>query len=152
MPVLDYPISKKDWDNEVGARNGVSIQLEEASAAEAGAWQPAIQKIIDFQHLKDDWDDNGAKAPSGELLDSAVALAWAFCKTGMEPPSRIVPGVTGTVLLEWQLPDGTYGEVEIVRPFYAEVMMIQPGRPPKHWTLPTDGGFGGVLFYREAVT
>ena len=58
---------------------------------------------------------------------------------GMAPASRVVPGVTGTVLLEWQFPDGTYGEVEIVRPFYAEVMMIQPGRPPKHWTLPTDG-------------
>ncbi len=139
MPVLDYPISKKDWDNEVGARNGVSTELDEQPAAEAGPWQYAIQKIIGFQHLEDDWDDSGAKAPSRELLDSAVALACAFCKTGVEPPSRVVPGVTGTILLEWQLPDGTYGEVEIVRPLYAEVMMIQPGRPPKLWTLPTDG-------------
>ena len=62
----------------------------------------------------------------------------AFYKTGMPPPSRVVPGVTGSVLLEWQFSDGTYGEVEIVEPFYAEVMMIQPGHPPKHWTLPTD--------------
>jgi hypothetical protein len=139
MPVLDYPISKRDWDNEVGARNGVSTELDEQPVAEAGPWQPAIQKIIGFQHLEDDWDDSGAKAPSRELLDSAVALACALCKTGMEPPSRVVPGVTGTVLLEWQLPDGTYGEVEIVRPLFAEVMMIQPGRPPKLWTLPTDG-------------
>jgi hypothetical protein len=139
MPVLDYPISKKEWDNEIGARNGVSTECEERPTTDARLWQPAIQEIIGFQDLEEDWDDNGAKAPSRELLDSAVALACAFCKTGMEPPSRVVPGVTGTVLLEWQLPDGTYGEVEIVRPLYAEVMMIQPGHPPKHWTLPTDG-------------
>ena len=139
MPVLDYPISKKDWDNEAGARNGVSPERGERPAADAGPWQPVIQKITDFQRLEDDWNDSGAKAPSRELLDSAIALACAFCKTGMEPPSRVVPGTTGTVLLEWQFRDGTYGEVEIVRPFYAEVMMIQPGRPPKHWTLPTDG-------------
>ncbi len=138
MPVLDYPISKKDWDKEAGARNGISTGREERTQVAAGPWQPAIQKITDFQRLEDDWDGSGAKAPSGELLDSAIALACAFCKTGMQPPSRVVPGVTGTVLLEWQFSDGTYGEVEIVEPFYAEVMMIQPGHPPKHWTLPTE--------------
>ena len=75
MPVLDYPISKKDWDNEAGARNGASTEREERLAADAGPWQPVIQIITDFQRLEDDWDDSGAKAPSDELLDSAIALA-----------------------------------------------------------------------------
>ena len=138
MPVLDCPISKKDWDLQVGGRNGASGIDQERPMADAGAWEPAVERIVEFQHLADDWDGFGGKAPSRELLESAIALAYAFCKTGMEPPSRVVPGVTGTILLEWQLPDGTYGEVEIVEPFHAEVMMIQPGKPANHWTLPTE--------------
>src|SRR5262249_52871239 len=94
MPVLDFPISKKDWDNEIGARNGVSTECEERPTTDGRLWQSTIQKIISFQDLEEDWDDNGAKAPSRELLDSAVALACAFCRTGMEPPSRVVSGVT----------------------------------------------------------
>lgn len=88
--------------------------------------------------MGDDWDGCGAKAPSHELLASAVGLAHLFRDQGVPAPSRIVPGLDGIVLFEWQFPDGTYAEVEIVRPLFAEVMVIEPGKPAKHWTLPTE--------------
>lgn len=138
MPVLDLPISKKDWDHQASPHHAVSLKCEQGPAAVTAPWQGAIQKIMAFRYLENDWDGFGAKVPSRELVDSAVGLAYALGEKGTDPPDRVVPGVTGTILLEWQFPDGTYGEIEIVRPFYAEVMMIQPGRPTKHWTLPTE--------------
>jgi hypothetical protein len=38
----------------------------------------------------------------------------------------------------WHAPDGTYCEVEIDRPLHAEVMVIEPGKPARFWTLPTE--------------
>lgn len=108
------------------------------SAEDAGPWEPYVQQIVQFQHLGDDWDGAGAKSPADELLISAIALANVFGIQGVPPPSRVVPGLDGTVLFEWQLPDGVHAEVEVVRPFFAEVMLIEPGQPARHWTLPTE--------------
>ena len=58
--------------------------------------------------------------------------------SGVEPPSAVAPGLDGSVNFEWHAPDGTFCEVEVLRPFYAEVMLIEPGQPARHWTLPTD--------------
>jgi hypothetical protein len=142
MPVLDCPIPKADWLNEVSERNGVSASSVEHPAektvAGAGSWEPAVQKIVEFQHLGDDWDGLGARAPSRELLESAIGLAYLFCEKGVAPPHCVVPGLDGSVNLEWQDPDGTIAEVEIDRPFHAEVMVIEPGSPPRFWSLPTD--------------
>ena len=55
---------------------------------------------------------------------------------GVEVPSRVVPGLEGSVVFEWQFPDGGHGEIEVVRPFLAEVMLLEPGKPARHWTLP----------------
>src|SRR2546430_17174120 len=123
MPVLDCPISKKDWNEEVGALNGASAADKKRPVANAGAWEPAVQKVVGFQHLGDDWDGLGAKAPSRELLESAVDLAYVLFQKGVDPPHATVPGVDGSVTFEWQDADGTYTDVEIVRPFFAEVMM-----------------------------
>jgi hypothetical protein len=142
MPVLKCPIPKAEWVHEVCERNGLSASSEKHLAKgrveEAGPWELAVRKLEDYQHLGDDWDGFGAKAPSHDLLTSAVGLAHMFYERGVDAPHRVAPGVNGSVILEWQFPDGTYAEVEIVRPLYAEVMMIEPGQPAKHWTLPTE--------------
>jgi hypothetical protein len=141
MPLLlDCPIPEKAWHLETGARNGAPITERHfhKETASAGPWEPAINSIITFQYLGDDWDGLGAKAPSSELLESAISLAYLLCDKGVPPPSRVVPGLEGEVLLEWQETDGTYTDVEIVRPFFAEVMLVEPGKPAKHWTLPTE--------------
>jgi hypothetical protein len=141
MPVLNCRVPKEDWLHEVGERNGVPVQPAEHPAEtpieDAGPWEPAVQKIVEFQHLGDDWDGFGAKAPSRDLLASAVGLAYLFYEKGVDPPHCVVPGLDGSVNLEWQDPDGTIAEVEIDRPFHAEVMVIEPGQLAKHWTLPT---------------
>ncbi len=134
MQSLSVPIAA--WPHEEGRTNGAS-QPPAKAVEDAGPWEPHILKLHEFHHLGDNWDGAGAKAPSPELLLSAGALAYVFHNQGTPPPSRVVPGLDGTVLFEWQFPDGGYGEVEVVRPWFAEVMLVEPGQPAEHWTLPT---------------
>jgi len=142
MPVLDCRIPKEDWLCQVSERCAVSASPAQHAAQEsvedARPWEPAIRKLVEFQCLGDDWDGFGAPAPSRELLESGIGLAGLLFKKGVHPPHRVVPGLEGSVNLEWQDPDGTIAEVEIDRPFHAEVMLIEPGQPARHWTLPTD--------------
>jgi len=142
MPVLDYPIPKQNWSQEVNVLNAASQAGAGKPAAgpikDAGPWETAVQKIVGFQNLEDDWDGQGAKAPSRDLLESAIGLAYTYNHNGVPPPQCVVPGIDGSVVFEWQHPDGTFAEVEIDRPLHAEVMVIEPGQPAKHWTLPTE--------------
>jgi hypothetical protein len=147
MPLLlDRHVLKEDWLRVAGERNGASkaparlrgAEGEQAPGSDAGPWQPAVKKIVEFEHLGDDWDGQGARAPSFELLASAIGLAYTLYQQELDPPNVVIPGVDGTVTFEWHDLDGTYTEVEIVRPLYAEVMMIEPGKPAQHWTLPTE--------------
>jgi hypothetical protein len=147
MPsLLDHPIRKESWLKEAGDRNGTAsaalrlhgVNGEPNSVPDAGPWEPAVAEIVAFQHLGDDWDGLGAQAPSYEVLASAIGLAYTLHQQGVDPPNCVVPGVAGSVTLEWHDPDGTYTEVEVVGPLSAEVMMIEPGKPARHWTLPTE--------------
>ncbi len=147
MPtLLDRPISEKAWLTEAGRRKGASaasssldgVNGGQKTVRDAGPWQPAVEKMMEFQHLEDNWDGQGAQVPSYELLASAIGLAYTLLDQGVDPPHCVVPGVDGTVTFEWHDPNGTYTEVEIIRPLYAEAMMIEPGQPPQHWTLPTE--------------
>jgi hypothetical protein len=72
------------------------------------------------------------------VLKSAIGLAYTLLQQGIDPPSRVVPGPDGSAIFEWQDPDGTYTEVEVVGWLVAEVMLIEPGQAAKHWMLPTD--------------
>jgi len=135
-------IARKNWSQEVAERNGVSLLSADRSRNElpgnAGPWEPIVRKIVEFQHLGDDWDGLGAVAPSRELLESAIGLAYLLSENGVAPPRCVVAGLDGSVNLEWQESDGTIAEVEIDRPLHADVMVSEPGKPPVFWTLPTD--------------
>jgi hypothetical protein len=144
--LLDRHIRQEDWRLEAGDRNGDStaparlrsVNGEPNEVPDAGPWEPAIEQIVSFQHLGDNWDGLGARAPTYEVLLSAVGLAYVLYHQGVEPPTCVVPGLEGSVNFEWHFLDGTYAEVEIVRWLFAEVMLIEPGHPAKHWTLPTE--------------
>lgn len=138
MLLLDR-VRKEDWTQERARGNGAAAGTKALAGdrADAGPWEPVVQKIVEFQHLGDGWDGLGAPAPSRELLESAIGLAFLFSKDGIPPPHSVVPGLDGSVNFEWQDPDGTIAEVEIDRPFHEEVMMIDPTRDAKYWTLPT---------------
>jgi hypothetical protein len=144
--LLDRPIRKEDWLKEAGEANGAATAParlhaaygERKAAADAGPWESAVQKMVAFQELEDDWDGQGAQAPTYEILCSAIGLAYTFHQQGVDPPSRVVPTPEGSVVFEWQDPDGTYAEVEVVGWLSAEVMCIEPGKPAQHWTLPRE--------------
>jgi len=147
MPsLLDCHVSEKSWLKEAGEGNGASpapARLHGANEApravpDAGPWEPAIVNIVKFQHLGDNWDGQGAQAPSHELLVSAIGLAYTLNEQGVDPPSRVVPAPDGSVIFEWQWPNGAYGEIAIDRPLHAEVMLIERGQAAKHWTIPTE--------------
>jgi hypothetical protein len=139
--VLDRPIAKEDWAHQTGERNGIAApsagQSGDKPLADAGPWQPAVQEIVSYQHLGDNWDGYGAEPPSREVLQSAIGLAYTYYQDGVEPPYRVAPGVAGSVIFEWQLADGTYATVEVDGWLHAEVMVIEPGKPAQQWTLPT---------------
>jgi len=114
-------------------RNGTGTETE---AGELDHWAAAINQVVALQHLGDNWDGLGAAAPTNELLASAVGLAYLLKERGTDAPTRVVPGTDGAVIFEWQFPDGAYGEIELLRPFYAEVMLLRPGEPARHWVIP----------------
>ena len=142
MPVLERSLPKEDWARQLVARNGVSTSRAghpaEMPDPDAGPWEPVVREIISYQHLADNWDGYGAEAPSREILESAIGLAYTYRQNGVEPPYRVSPGVAGSVIFEWQYPDGSYATVEIDAPLHAEVMVIEPGKDPQQWTLPTE--------------
>jgi hypothetical protein len=135
-------VPEQAWHYKIGERNGVAPSgLEQPTkkpAENAGPWEATVQKVVSFRDLGTDWDGLGARAPSPELLESSVGLAYVMRDRGVDPPQCVIAGINGTVSFEWHDRDGTYTEIEIIRPFFAEVMVIEPGQPAKHWTLPTD--------------
>jgi hypothetical protein len=138
MPVLERAILRKDWAEEISQRNGIAEQGGQVKVENAGPWEPVVREVIGYQHLGDNWDGFGAEAPSQGVLESAIGLAYCLYEDGVDPPHRVAPGVSGSVIFEWQDSDGTYAEVEIDRPLHADVMVVEPGKPAKQWTLPTE--------------
>ena len=126
-------IPAQDWRHITGRR---SVSSEEFGSNGTGLWDKVMRELEAMRELEDDWDGLGARGPTAEIIDSAIGLAHLLHGRSMDAPTRVVPGPEGTVILEWQDPDGSYSEVEVVRPFYAEVMAIEPGKPARHWVLP----------------
>jgi hypothetical protein len=136
----EHAIPANHWRKKMPQFNGrLSRTVPSGNGAIAGAqaygWEPMIDRIVAMQHLGDDWDGLGAEAPSRELLESAIGLAYLLEENGMEPAHAVSPGPSGTVLMVWENSDGSYCEVEIVRPLFAEVFIKTPGEPSQHWTI-----------------
>jgi hypothetical protein len=96
-------------------------------------WDRIIRKLHTMLSIDDDWDGMGAKAPSREIVFSAIELASALCSIDDYPaPTRVAATPAGTIGLEWQQPS-VYTEAEIVAPYRSEWMQIKEGMPPEHW-------------------
>ena len=93
---MELPIPERDWLEQAGRRekNGVIGQnrIEQTEDLYAAEWQKILQEIDEFRTLGDNWDGLGAKAPSNELLDSAIGLARIWCGRDLVPPIRVLPG------------------------------------------------------------
>ena len=103
------------------------------------SWTAIIDDLLALRLLEDDWDGQGAKAPSTALVDSAIVLSQLFRRQGCLAPSRVVAGVNGTVILEWQA-DESYFEIEVTTPYEARATRMTPGQPSEEWDL--SGGNG----------
>jgi len=96
-------------------------------------WADIAVQVDGLRHLKDDWDDCGAKAPSPTVIDAAVCLLNRLLAKGDGPPTRIVPNVDGHVVIEWRMGYGDYLEAELTSPSRIEWMRIAPDLPTRHW-------------------
>ena len=97
-------------------------------------WAAAVDELLRLRGYEDGWDGDGAKAAGTELVDSAIRLAVLLRRQGWVPPSCVVPGVNGTVVLERVGPHGR-DEIEIVAPGVAEVTEVVGGAVTGTWEL-----------------
>jgi hypothetical protein len=104
---------------------------ENGQSVDDPRWQQLIEELRGFEHLGDDWDGLGAKPPAPALVASSVSLAHQLRQVHVRPPSRVVPGLDGTILFEWQQ-DGVFLELEVTQPGQAEWMQILPSRAAQH--------------------
>ncbi len=101
------------------------------------SWKQIMDALIDLLRLEDDWDGQGAKAPSQSLVHSSIELARMLSDPLEQPmdalpfgtvPSRVVPGVNGTVIFEWQEGE-TYSELEVTQPGCGDLVVMQGQNP-----------------------
>ena len=94
-----------------------------------------MEDLQAIRNNQSDWDGQGAEAPSPELMDSVEGLMQILMQRGIDAPSGVVPGVNGTVIVEWQGENDFYLEIEVTAPNRADGCLIVPGMPTEHWTL-----------------
>ena len=95
-------------------------------------WNHTIDELLQIRLLEDDWDGLGAKAPAGLLVDSALRMAGWMEGRGFAAPARIVPGLTGSVVFEWQTDDGAQLEVELTEPARGRIALFRAGETTIH--------------------
>jgi hypothetical protein len=92
-------------------------------------WGECFSELLGFRDLQNDWDGLGAEAPCEWAIRGATELAENLRRQGWQAPVRVIPGVTGTVLFEWQK-DGLLIEMEVASESRAEVLVMRDGQPP----------------------
>jgi len=97
------------------------------------AWNRQILRIGELRGLKDNWDGEGARAPSQDILDSLQEILRLHGASGNYPaPSRMTPTVDGTIVIEWHSPP-IFRSLEIVRPYEGEWLVERPGYRPEFY-------------------
>lgn len=76
-------------------------------------WSQCLHQLKSLRALKRNWDDAGAPPVPRLLSDFVQGLLEQAHTDGRVPPSRVVPTPSGTISIEWQLPN-LYVEVEVV--------------------------------------
>ncbi len=106
-----------------------------------GNWSECFAKLEEYRAYTDDWDGQRAyqgkpaKAITGAVVDSAVALAELLRSHSIAPPYAF-PGFGGNVLFEWQWQDGTMLEIDVLSPGVADVDFMPHGQPVQYWRIP----------------
>src|SRR4051794_5430528 len=103
------------------------VEVDDFEAMEAkDGWPKQEQRIAELRRLEDNWDGEGAVAPSAELIESVAGLPRQHKNDGRAAPSGIVPTVDGTLFLEWQAPP-IFASLEVRQPYEGEWLIERPG-------------------------
>jgi hypothetical protein len=116
--------------------NGDAVSPSAPAAREA--WEQVLGQLRQIAALGEDWDGQGAAAPSAANVASATEWVQHMQHYPRAvPPSRAVAGVGGEVYLEWQ-GEKLYLVAEVCEPGRVEWTLSLLGQPNKHWV--TEGG------------
>ena len=89
----------------------------------ARRWKDSVDELLEIRGIADNWDGEGALAPSPELVDNAIEfLVQRKCPV---PPSRITPVNDGRITLEWDQ-DGSYVSLSFEAPYRARRTWVKP--------------------------
>jgi len=101
--------------------------LVPATAPMSDSWQKHFDTLDQMAGLKDDWDGDGAIAPSPDLVTSTRELLRDLQNRQVPAPSRVGAGPNGTILAEWQ--NGlNYFEIEVCGPVLLGMDADENGR------------------------
>ena len=97
-------------------------------------WERNVEAIEQYRELADDYDTQGAIAPSANVIESALALARGFIEADLAVPTYCVAGVNGSVNLVWDFEDESSVSVEVIDASHADVILVETGQN-RCWTL-----------------
>lgn len=89
-------------------------------------WTAIIDKLLLIRGYRDDWDGEGSLAPKPDIVDATINLIQAMRVSGESPPVGASCTDEGTVVVEWQLPNGSRN-VEMINSHEAEIIWIPKG-------------------------
>ena len=115
--------------------NGAFTGQPASAGRPADAWVELSAELDTYRHLADDYDGQGAVAPTSEIVDGAIELLGDCRRLGLVPPSCVVAGVNGTVSLEWDLPNRQCVTIEVTGRHTAEVFLIALDQHSASWVL-----------------
>jgi len=101
----------------------------------ADGWQRALDKLNHYRTYANDWDGQGAAGIDHRLIDCAEKMADALRRGGVSAPTCALPGVDGTVSLEWDLGGRVTVQLEFNDPGVVELWVLAPDRPIEHEVL-----------------
>lgn len=105
--------------------NNTFLVLIQPSKTEG--WRKSIDTIEQMEWIGDEWDGEGSYGPSSQIIATAIHLANHLLEKLDTPPSRVAPGVSGTIIMEWQF-NGQLWQLEINSPTSVEFYHYTPGR------------------------
>lgn len=94
---------------------------------ESGGWTETLSELERYRTYADDWDGQGAKGISGDVIDAGVALVAVLRSHAVTPPQYVLPGFDGTVGFEWTIPGDGSITLDITGPGTATFERFVPG-------------------------
>ncbi len=66
-----------------------------------GKWDAVMEELRAARDLADDWDGQGAKAPTADAADAALTMAGELRGADVAPPDDFGPAPNGVIVLGW---------------------------------------------------